>query len=161
GLYSVIVEGSDAVTKHGMLLVNAATSLVPLSHLTLCPGTSASFLAQAGGTGPFQFVWSKDGTSLIGQTNKALELPAIAPSDAGTYSVEVSGPCGSARSSGSLTVLGPDECVLRIVAIEQTGATVVIHFNTLSGHTYQLERTDSLAQPTWIAVADPIPGPGI
>ena len=77
----------------------------PPSSLTNCPGTSASFSVIAGGTGPFNYQWLKEGIALPGQTNSSLTLPAVTAADAGTYRVVISGACGNpVTNSASLTV---------------------------------------------------------
>ena len=51
------------------------------------------------------YQWYKGGSALAGQTGSSLVLNNVSASDAGTYSVVVSGVCGNAVSqSASLTV---------------------------------------------------------
>src|SRR5207247_7689779 len=78
-------------------------SIAPVS-LTNCPGTSASFSVSATGTG-LGYQWYKGNTALTGQTDNGLTLNNVSASDAGTYSVIVSGACGNpVTNSASLTV---------------------------------------------------------
>ena len=57
------------------------------------------------GTGPFTYVWYKDGTVLAGETGSSFTTNNVSAVSAGTYSVVVSGACGSVTNSATLTVL--------------------------------------------------------
>src|SRR5262249_33240048 len=82
---------------------NLAVSSGPVSR-TNCPGTTASFNVSATGTG-LSYQWSKGASALAGQTGTSLVLTNVSAADAGTYSVTVSGVCGSpATNSASLTI---------------------------------------------------------
>src|SRR5439155_8373830 len=76
-----------------------------LTSLTNCPATTASFSTTPSGTGPFSFVWFKDGNILSGQTSSSLSIGSVSTGDPRTYSVAVSGACGSLTNSATLTVL--------------------------------------------------------
>ncbi len=107
GTYSVVVSGvcGEAVTNSATLTVNenVVVASAPVS-LTNCPGTSASFSVTANGTG-LSYQWYKGGSALPGQTGSSLVLANVSAADAGTYSIVVSGVCGSSVSnSASLTV---------------------------------------------------------
>ena len=107
GTYSVLVSGvcGNAVTNSASLAVNQSVVVasIPVS-LTNCPGTSARFNVNATGTG-LSYQWYKGGSPLPGQTGSRLVLSSVSASDAGTYSVVVSGVCGNAvTNSASLTV---------------------------------------------------------
>ena len=82
---------------------NVVVVSAPVS-VTNCPGSSASFSVSATGTG-LSYQWYKGGNALAGQTGSSLSLNNVSAADAGTYSVTVSGVCGSPVSqSASLTV---------------------------------------------------------
>src|SRR4029453_12253167 len=107
GTYSVVVSGTcgNAVTNSASLTVNqnvvVATSPVSLTN---CPGTSANFSVNATGTG-LSYQWYKGASALAGQTTSSLTLNNVSSTDAGPYSVVVSGTCGNAvTNSASLTV---------------------------------------------------------
>ena len=95
----------NAVTNSASLTVNqnVVVATAPVS-VTNCPGTSASFSVSATGTG-LSYQWYKGGSALAGQTGSSLVLTSVSATDAGTYSVVVSGVCGNAvTNSASLTV---------------------------------------------------------
>ena len=75
-----------------------------LSNATNCPGTTANFSVNATGTG-LTYQWYK-GTSLLGgQVGATLTLNNVSATDAGSYSVVVSGTCGnSVTNSATLFV---------------------------------------------------------
>jgi uncharacterized repeat protein (TIGR01451 family) len=104
GVYSVEVTGGcGSVTNGATLTVNTRVTTSPLTNSVNCPGDSFTCSTTPAGTGPFAFVWRKDGL-LQGSTNNSLAVAAVGPSDAGTYSVEVYGACGSATNSATLIV---------------------------------------------------------
>ena len=110
GVYSVVVSGAcgAAVTNSASLVVNSPVLVVsaPVS-LTNCPGMSASFSVNATGTG-LSYQWYKDGAALPGQTGSSLSLSSVGVTDAGAYSVVVSGTCGTVvTNSANLVVNSP------------------------------------------------------
>ena len=105
GNYVVIVTGTcNAVTNSGVVTVHPPTTATPLANQTLCFGGTATFTTIPSGTGPFSFVWKKDGAVLVGRTNGSLTISHLKAADAGTYSVDVSGLCDSVTRSATLTV---------------------------------------------------------
>jgi len=75
----------------------------PPANQTVCPGNNASFSVSATGTG-LTYQWYK-GATLLSETSSILSLSAVSASDAGTYTVVVSGTCGDAvTNSATLTV---------------------------------------------------------
>src|SRR5207247_465116 len=93
-----------SISNSATLTVSTNVGATSLTSLTNCPGTTASFTTTPSGTGPYTFVWRKDGSVLSGQTNSALTLNSITSTNAGAYSVVVSGACGSVSNSATLTV---------------------------------------------------------
>src|SRR5258708_40268491 len=85
------------------VIQNGAVPSSPVS-LTNCPGTSASFSVSATGTG-LRYQWYKASSPMNGQTSSSLVLNTVSGSDAGNYSVVVSGMCGNpGTNSANLTV---------------------------------------------------------
>ena len=105
GTYAVEVYGScSSVTNTATLTVSTNVSATPLTGLTLCPGSPATFSTAASGTGPFTYVWRLNGAQLTGQSVNNLSIPSVSATNAGTYSVEVYGGCSSVTNSAVLTV---------------------------------------------------------
>src|SRR5439155_1408371 len=106
GTYSVSVSGAcGSVTNSAILSVRTNVSATGLTNLTQCPGTTATFSTAPLGSGPFSFVWRKNGNILSGQTGSSFSIGSVSNTDTGTYSVTVSGACGSATNTATLTVL--------------------------------------------------------
>src|SRR5439155_13800966 len=106
GTYSVtITDACGSVSSSATLTVLTNVNSTPLASLTNCPGDTAVFTTTPSGSGPFSFVWRKNGSVVSGQTNNSLSFSPMVLTDSGTYSVTVIGACGTVISSASLTVL--------------------------------------------------------
>ncbi len=83
-----------------------ATTATDLTGATRCvSGADVVFTTTAGGTGPFTYVWKKDNVVIVGaSTNSYTVAGPITLAQAGTYSVEVTGTCGTVTKSAVLTV---------------------------------------------------------
>jgi hypothetical protein len=68
--------------------VAPAISTQPVSQAVIVGG-SVSFSVTATGTAPLTYQWKKDGTSIPGATNSALNIGTAASADAGSYTVVV------------------------------------------------------------------------
>ncbi len=78
---------------------------------TNCVGDAASFAVAAGGSGPLNYRWRKngvnlsDGGNILGATTANLTIVPVGTSDAASYDIVVSNACGSVTSVvASLTV---------------------------------------------------------
>ncbi len=109
GSYTVVVTGdcgtpvtSDAAT----LTVKAEPAITgqPANQIT-CPGSSVSFSVTATGDG-LLYQWKKDGSDISGATSSTYTISSPAETDEGSYTVEVSGDCGTPVTSdaAALTV---------------------------------------------------------
>ena len=74
------------------------------SNQTTVVGSNVVFSTAASGTGPYNYVWSKNGAAISGQTNSSLTLNNVTTADAATYSVIVGGAIGTVTNSATLTV---------------------------------------------------------
>ncbi|HTD68189.1 MAG TPA: hypothetical protein VK846_16815, partial [Candidatus Limnocylindria bacterium] len=105
GTYSVEVTGGCVlVTNSAVLSVPPTTLLAPMASQSQCAGATVIFTANASGLGPFQYVWRKGGTVMAGSTGAVITLTNVTVADAAEYSVEVTGVCGSATNSATLSV---------------------------------------------------------
>lgn len=106
GTYCVEVSGTcNTVTNCATLTVRVPLSASGPFSLINCPDTTATFATVPFGTGPFTYQWKKNGTPISNATNSFLSITAVTAADAGTYCVEVSGPCNSVTNCATLTVL--------------------------------------------------------
>lgn len=73
---------------------------------TVCEGAPATFTTSTSAAPPVSFQWKKDGAPIAGANGAAYTIAAATAADAGLYSVEVSGACGTTQSApAALAVL--------------------------------------------------------
>jgi len=105
GIYNVIVTGTcNAFTNTATVVIHAPTTATALINQTNCFGRTTTFSTTPSGSGPFSYVWRKDGSLLSGQTSSSLTAANLKAVDAGLYTVEVSGLCNSVTNSAWLAV---------------------------------------------------------
>jgi polygalacturonase len=107
GGYILVVTNS-----YGSVTSSVATLTVTLAppsitnepeDLTVIPGQSATFSVLVAGSEPLTYQWYYNTNSLLTDvTNSTLVLTSVQPSDAGSYSVLVSNPVGTAMSSNAV-----------------------------------------------------------
>ena len=104
--YSVVVSGGCGTvqTNSATLSVNASTTTSPLESLVRNVGDTALFTTTPSGTGPFTYVWKKNGVIISVQTSNILVLSNLGYGDEGTYEVDVTGACNTATQSASLHI---------------------------------------------------------
>src|SRR5207249_5770970 len=102
---AVVVTGQcGAVTNSASLTVNALTGAAGLSDATVCRGTNANFSVTASGTAPFDYAWTVNGNT-AGTNGPSLTVPTASLAlGTHTIAVVVTGQCGSATNSATLTV---------------------------------------------------------
>jgi len=84
--------------------LTVAVSATGLSNQTAVAGGNVVFSTTTSGTGPYNYVWSKNGAAISGQTNSSLMLNNVTTNDTATYSVIVGGAIGTVTNSATLTV---------------------------------------------------------
>jgi hypothetical protein len=149
GTYSVVVTGTcGTATQSATLTVNAVTTATDPSDAVRCVGgANVTFTTTAGGTGPFTYQWSKDGSPIAGATNASYTVTGpITAAQAGTYSVVVSGTCGTATQSATLTVNAVTTATDPSDASRCVGGASVVFTTTAGGtgpFTYQWSKDGS------------------
>ncbi len=101
---STVSATLDNGTQTALVGVNESTTATPLSDQTVCKGTSASFSTTAGGTGPFHYAWTVDGSPFGGDTSSINVSTGSLSTGNHPVTVTVTGACGSASQSATLTV---------------------------------------------------------
>lgn len=113
---AVFTNSSGTATSTAATLTVVVTMTSDPSDQSVCQGSTATFSTTASGIGPFSFVWKKGATILnngdlggrvtitSGSNSSTLMISNVQASDAGTYSVETTGSCGTATQSASLTL---------------------------------------------------------
>jgi predicted outer membrane repeat protein len=107
--YYYLIRNADGSTTAGSLPVEVRpiTSLAtqPVAGSVVCVGSSVNVPVSATGTGPFTYQWFRGGQVVTGQTSATLTLTNLQTTDAGSYSVIVTGTCNSVTSTAfNLTV---------------------------------------------------------
>jgi len=135
GIYTAVVTGGcgNPVTNSATLTVNVAVSATPLTSFTNCPGTVVTFTTAASGTGPFDYIWYKNGVVMTNQYNNSLYLTNVSFADAGTYSVEVIGACGTPVTNSAMLVLDADVSATPLVSITNLVGTAATFSTTAYG----------------------------
>jgi PKD repeat protein len=119
GIYTCIVTGvcANDVSNPATLVVHENTAITSQpTSLSRCAGTSATFSITADGGG-ISYQWKKGGTNLVnggnisGANSRDLTISGILVSDAGSYSCEVSGPCGSENSLVATLTVSPQTLI--------------------------------------------------
>jgi hypothetical protein len=111
GGYQVIVTNSAGAATSA---VASLTVMIPpsisadLVNQSAAAGSNVTFQVGVAGTGPFNYQWLFNGTSLAGATANPLTLNKVTQQQAGTYQIRVTNMVGAATSSvASLTVIIP------------------------------------------------------
>src|SRR5439155_59215 len=102
GTYSVRVVGAcNTFTNLASLTVNVPTTADALVSQTNCPGDTVTFSTVAHGTGPFTYLWRKEGKLLPGGTNNWVTMTNITVLAQGDYTVVIAGACTSVTNSAT------------------------------------------------------------
>ena len=103
--YTVEATGScSTATQSATLTVNQATTTTDPADQTVCQGAMAAFSTTAGGTGPFNYAWTLDGSPYGGNTSSINVDTTALSIGSHTVAVTTTGACGSASQSATLTV---------------------------------------------------------
>jgi hypothetical protein len=149
GIYTVIVNGAcGSVTSSATLTVNVpvTVTVAPVSQTTVV-GSNVTFSVTATGTG-LSYQWLFGG-SVIG-TSSSLTLNNVTTSQTGTYTVIVSGACGSVTNSATLTVNFPVAIKLTI-APQGAGNVAVTASGGSPSQTYVFQFSTNMAN--WITIS--------
>ncbi|WP_353566481.1 hypothetical protein [Haloferula sargassicola] len=76
--------------------------------VSVAAGFGFELSVTAGGSGPFEYVWEKDGTILNGETSPVLSVDPALPADGGSYRVRVANQGGEVWSEPILVEVRPD-----------------------------------------------------
>ena len=111
------------------------------------PGDRVTLSVAASGTGPFTYQWERNGGAIQGTNSTTLSLTVPNAPTADQYTVLVTGPGGSVRSSVATIAVVP--LVLRLTL--DSSKRVSLNLATIAGRTYQIEEADQLFVFGWIA----------
>ena len=101
GGYSVVVSNASRSVTSTVATLTVADPFItaPPTNQSCQPGQAVTFSVAAGGTGPLNYQWWKDGLILAQATNTALIFTNVQWSDAGSYTLVVSNTFGSVTST--------------------------------------------------------------
>jgi hypothetical protein len=113
GVYDVVVANDyGAVTSSPVNLTVVSLPVIiqqPLSQV-VPKGSPATFVVGAT-NGPLTYQWRRDSTSINGATSSAYTIPSVKDSDAGVYTVMVTGGGTVVSAPATLTVLTPPSII--------------------------------------------------
>lgn len=109
GAYTVVVSnacGSVASTPAELSLQLPPVIATPPRAQTACQGQSVTLAVEATGTPSLAYQWKKEGADIPGATGPEYTIPSVSPEQAGTYSVTVTGACGTTVSAEATLAVG-------------------------------------------------------
>jgi hypothetical protein len=109
GSYRVIVTGECGALTSNAAALTVQPATVISSHpsaSTICQNNTANFAVSATGQGTLSYQWKRDGTN-VGTNSSSLSVSNAQSANAGNYTVEVSGTCGTATSNNALLTVNP------------------------------------------------------
>lgn len=112
GTYSVVATGTCGTDQLSFpVTVTESTAITSQpSDETLCAGDDASFSVSANGSN-LSYQWKLDGTNLSGETSATLNVNGVSAGDAGNYTVEVTGDCGTETSNVAALTVNPSTAI--------------------------------------------------
>jgi hypothetical protein len=147
----------EVTTSCGLLYSNSARlTIAPATSITIqplgaaaCAGSSTTISVAAGGSGTLTYVWKKgttvisNGGNISGANTNALTISTFSASDTGSYTVVVTGSCGSATSNPARLTITPGITISTHPASQSscTGSSVTVSVAASGGSlTYQWKK---------------------
>jgi len=110
GAYDVAIGsacGTPTTSQSAQVAVNAATTISEQPRDTsVHVGEAVTFTIVAAGT-DISYQWTKNGETIPGATSHTLTIDPVTVADSGTYTVIITGRCGSATSRHAILALLP------------------------------------------------------
>jgi hypothetical protein len=124
GTYSVVVTGTNGCSSVAQTTVSGSVEepltfvQQPASASSVAPGASVTTTVSVSGSGPLTYQWYKDNLTnpVPNQTSATLSLTNVQLADAGSYSVVVTGACGSLTSTAFALQVIPNALVVSLTA---------------------------------------------
>ncbi|MES2766533.1 MAG: choice-of-anchor V domain-containing protein, partial [Bacteroidota bacterium] len=144
GRYHVVVSNActttPVISTDAMLTVGTPTIITnsPVASQTVCPNQAVVLSATATGAN-LTYQWRKDGAAINGQTSPSMTVTVVNAQQEGSYTVTVTGTCGTQNSSPSVITLGK----LPLITTNPTpqsvlvGSTAVFSVTASNVTTYQ------------------------
>ncbi len=109
GNYRVNVTGGcgTLASNQAALTVQPATVIsTQPSASTICQNNTANFSVSATGQGTLSYQWKRDGNN-VGTNSSSLAVSNAQSANAGNYTVEITGGCGTTTSNAALLTVNP------------------------------------------------------
>ena len=121
--YDVIVSNAVGASVSNTVNVNVCTpvsvSTQPVATSAVV-GKSTTLSVVGSGTGPFTYQWMKGGVAITGATSSTYTIGSVAATDAGAYSVKITGLVGNVTSSSvTLSVVTPPSITVQPLALSK------------------------------------------
>jgi len=110
GQYSVVVTGGcgSLNSSNAALTVQPGTVIATQpTASTICQNNTANFSVSATGQGTLSYQWKKDGNAIGGAINSTLAVSNAQAVNAGSYTVDVTGGCGTTASNAAALTVNP------------------------------------------------------
>lgn len=150
--YLIVVDGVNGANGRAFLNYTLKTSVEgPLAIVqqpkpqSVRPGETLRISVIAGGDGPFQYQWLKNGEVIPGATDAYYTKKLMRPVDVGLYSVDVSFPGGTVRSSDALVSL----IVPVRISSDRVSKVLKLSSPAKAGMSFSLERSRALVGSDW------------
>jgi hypothetical protein len=105
---------------------------------TAIVGDTVTFSVAATGAAPLKYQWRFNGSNLSGATNMTLRLDNVQPAHAGSYSVKVTNPYGTAQSSSAQLTVNVPALITNQPVSQETVAGATVTFEVKASGTSPL-----------------------
>lgn len=113
GNYTCEITGAcgNATSNAAVITINPNTAIntQPAVTQTLCQGSTVNLSVAATGLN-LSYQWKRGNTN-VGTNSSSLSIPNAQPADAGTYTVTISGACGTVTSSNAIVTVNPTTAI--------------------------------------------------
>lgn len=111
--YTCDITGTcgTATSDPAVITINPVTAIntQPAPTQTLCQGSTINLSVAAAGTN-LSYQWKRGNTN-VGTNSSTLSIPNAQPADGGTYTVTVTGTCGTATSNNAVVNITPTTAI--------------------------------------------------
>ena len=143
GYYTVQVSGVCGVltSSSATLTINSTpfVTTAPVSQ-SICSGSPVTFSVLSGGSGNLTYQWRFAGNPINGATGIDYTLPSVTNANSGSYSVTISGSCGTVNSSAALLTVNATPSIPQIANTGSlsfcSGDSISLSTGTATGYTW-------------------------
>ena len=114
GNYSVVISGGcgNLTSSNASLTVQPLTSIsTQPTASTLCQNNNANFSVTASGQGTLSYQWNLNGNPISGATSSTLAVTNAQSVNAGSYTVNITGGCGTVTSNAAVLTVNPSTTI--------------------------------------------------